>query len=126
MKQINLLIGFLLLSLSLSAQQGSQLLKSFKKHQALSNKSPYKNTQWRLTGPDNRSGRCTDVAGIKGNPNVFYAGFATGGLWKTENGGTTWQPLFDKQATQSIGNIAIAPSNTNIVYVGTGEAIAFH
>ena len=122
MKQINLLIGFVLLSFSLSAQQGSQLLKAFKKHQALIAKTPYKNIQWRLTGPDNRSGRCTDVAGIKGNPNVFYAAFATGGLWKTENGGTTWQPLFDKQATQSIGNIAIAPSNNNIVYVGTGEA----
>ena len=62
------------------------------------------------------------MAGIKGNPSVFYAGFATGGLWKTENGGETWQSLFDKQATQAIGSIGIAPSNSDIVYVGTGEA----
>lgn len=122
MKTVSLLVTALCLGLNLLAQQGTQLLNAFKKHQALNNTSPYKNVQWRLTGPDNRSGRCTDVAGIKGNPNVFYAGFATGGLWKTENGGATWQPLFDKQATQAIGNIAIAPSNSRILYVGTGEA----
>ncbi len=122
MKQLYCSFYILLFSVHISAQQGTQLLKAFQKHQFLTNASPYKNIQWRLTGPDNRSGRCPDVAGIRGNPNIFYAGFATGGLWKTENGGTTWQPIFDKQATQSIGSIAITPSNSNIVYVGTGEA----
>jgi photosystem II stability/assembly factor-like uncharacterized protein len=107
---------------TLFAQQGSTLLKSFKNHQVLLQTSPFKNTNWRLTGPDIRSGRCTDVAGIAGNPNVFYAGFATGGLWKTEDSGKTWQSLFDKEATQAIGSIGLAPSNPNILYVGTGEA----
>ena len=87
--------------------------------------SPYKNLHWRLIGPDNRSGRCTDVTGVTGNPNVLYAAFATGGLWKTENAGETWTPLFDRQATQSMGSIALAPSNPDILYVGTGEANIF-
>lgn len=122
MKKQILLVCFCASSLFTYAQQGSKLLQAFKKHQTLTAESPYKNLTWRLTGPDNRSGRCTDVAGIKGNPNVFYAGFATGGLWKTEDGGTSWKPLFDNQATQAIGSIGVAPSNPEIVYVGTGEA----
>src|SRR5690349_16201307 len=104
---------------------GAQKLAAFKKQQLMIQHSPYKNLEWRLTGPDNRSGRCTDVAGITGNPAIMYAGFATGGLWKTEDAGVSWKPIFDKQATQSIGNIALAPSNPDILYVGTGEANIF-
>jgi photosystem II stability/assembly factor-like uncharacterized protein len=120
-KQIPLFC-LLISSFLTNAQQGSKLLQAFKNHQALSSQSPYKTLKWRLTGPDNRSGRCTDVAGVTGNSKVFYAGFATGGLWKTEDEGATWQPLFDTQATQAIGSIGLAPSNPNILYVGTGEA----
>ena len=104
---------------------GAEKLEAFKKQQQLLQQSPYKNLQWRLAGPDNKSGRSTDVAGITGNPNIIYAAFATGGLWKTEDGGESWKSLFDKEATQSIGNIALAPSNNNILYVGTGEANIF-
>ncbi|MBX9781806.1 MAG: hypothetical protein K2X48_00795 [Chitinophagaceae bacterium] len=110
----------------ISAQTtGAQKIAAFKQQQQLLQASPYKNIQWRLTGPDNRSGRCTDVYGIPGNPNVYYAAFATGGLWKTEDAGQTWKPLFDKEATQSIGNIAVSLSNPDMVYVGTGEANIF-
>ncbi len=104
---------------------GAQKLAAFKKQQQLLQQSPFKNLQWRLAGPDNKSGRSTDVAGITGNSNIIYAAFATGGLWKTEDGGDNWKSLFDKEATQSIGNIALAPSNNNILYVGTGEANIF-
>lgn len=104
---------------------GAQKIAAFRQQQALLQQSPYKNLQWRLTGPDNRSGRSTDVYGIPGNPNVYYAAFATGGLWKTEDGGDSWKPLFDKEATQSIGNMAVSLSNPDIVYVGTGEANIF-
>lgn len=112
-------------SISTAQTTGLQKITAFKQQQALLQQSPYKSIQWRLTGPDNRSGRCTDVAGITGNPAIMYAAFATGGLWKTGNGGTNWQPLFDKEATQSIGTIAIAPSNDNTLYIGTGEANIF-
>jgi photosystem II stability/assembly factor-like uncharacterized protein len=104
---------------------GAQKLGAFAKQKAMLQRSPYKDLRWRLVGPGNRSGRCTDVTGINGDPNVLYAGFATGGLWKTEDAGNSWTPLFDKQATQSIGDIALAPSDKNILYVGTGEANIF-
>ena len=108
-----------------SPTTGAQKLAAWKKQQQMLAESPYKNLQWRLVGPDNRSGRSTDVEGITGDPNIIYAAFATGGLWKTEDAGNTWKPIFDKEATQSIGNIALAPSDKNILYVGTGEANIF-
>ena len=105
--------------------KGTERVAAFNQHQAAINLSAYKKLQWRNVGPDNISGRCTDVWGISGNKNIVYAAFATGGLWKTADAGKTWLPLFDKQGTQSIGNMAIAPSNNNIIYVGTGEANIF-
>lgn len=125
MKQLILLFLFPAIALAQTPTTGTQKLAAFKQHQLLLQQSPYKNLSWRLTGPDNRSGRSTDVAGITGNPNIMYAAYATGGLWKTEDGGESWKPLFDKEATQSIGNIALAPSNPDILYVGTGEANIF-
>jgi photosystem II stability/assembly factor-like uncharacterized protein len=80
-----------------------------------------KNFTWRSIGPANMGGRIDDIAVVEGNPSTYYVGFATGGLWKTTNNGTTFTPLFDEQAVTSIGDIAIAPSDPNIVYVGTGE-----
>ncbi len=104
---------------------GKQKLAAFAQQKKMLQASPYKDLKWRLSGPDNRSGRCTDVEGIRGNPNIIYAAFATGGLWKTTDAGHTWFPLFDGEATQSIGDIALAPSNPDILYVGTGEANIF-
>jgi photosystem II stability/assembly factor-like uncharacterized protein len=120
----------LLLPVSLIAQNpkpttGAEKLAAWNKQKQMLATSSYKNLQWRLTGPDNRSGRSTDVEGITGNPNIIYAAMATGGLWKTEDAGNTWKPIFDKEATQSIGDIALAPSDKNILYVGTGEANIF-
>lgn len=108
-----------------SQTTGSQKMAAFKKQQAMLLQSPYKNLEWRLAGPDNRSGRSTDVAGITGDTNTIYAAYATGGLWKTDDAGKNWTPIFDKEATQSIGNIALAPSDKNVLYVGTGEANIF-
>ena len=77
--------------------------------------------EYRLIGPS-VGGRMTAVAGVPGNPLVFYASAAQGGLWKSEDGGREWRSLFDEEATQSIGSFAIAPSDPNIIYVGSGEA----
>ncbi len=104
------------------ASTGLERVNSFKQHQALANTSPHKNQNWRLLGSDFDSGRCTDVWSIESNHNIMYAGFATGGLWKTEDAGKTWKPIMDGIGTQAIGNMAIAKSNPNILYVGTGEA----
>src|SRR3989440_5051392 len=76
--------------------------------------------QWRLVGP-HRAGRVTTVAGIPGNPAVYYFGTPGGGVWKTLNGGRVWTPIFDAAHVASIGALALAPSNPDIIYVGTGE-----
>ena len=104
---------------------GTERIAAFKQQQNALNTSAYKSLEWRNVGPDIVSGRCTDVWGISGNKNMVYATFATGGLWKTDDAGKTWQSIFDKQGTLSFGNMAIAPSNNNILYVGTGEANIF-
>src|SRR6266850_773299 len=76
---------------------------------------------WRMIGPF-RGGRVNTVSGVPGQPTVFYFGSVGGGVWKTINSGRTWAPVFDSQPIGSIGAIGVAPSNPNLVYVGTGEA----
>ena len=82
----------------------------------------YSGLRWRDIGPF-RGGRTVGAAGIAGQPNVFFIGVNNGGVWKTDDFGRTWQPLFDDQPTGSIGAIAVAPSNPNILYVGSGEGL---
>jgi photosystem II stability/assembly factor-like uncharacterized protein len=77
--------------------------------------------QWRLLGPF-RAGRTVAVAGVPTQPSVFYSGAVDGGVWKTDNAGITWDPIFDDAPIASIGAIAVAPSNPDIIYVGTGES----
>jgi photosystem II stability/assembly factor-like uncharacterized protein len=77
--------------------------------------------QWRMIGPF-RGGRVNAVTGVPGQPNVFYFGSVGGGVWRSENSGRTWTPIFDDQNIASIGAIAVAPSSPNTIYVGTGEA----
>ncbi|MFQ6045549.1 MAG: WD40/YVTN/BNR-like repeat-containing protein [Gemmatimonadales bacterium] len=77
--------------------------------------------EWRELGPAVTGGRIADIAAVESKPSVFYVGTASGGLWKTENHGASWTPLFDDQPTASIGDVTLAPSNPNIVWVGTGE-----
>jgi photosystem II stability/assembly factor-like uncharacterized protein len=82
--------------------------------------SLYSAMRWRLIGPY-RAGRVSAVAGIPGNPAVFYIGLPGGGVWKTTDGGRVWKPIFDEEHVASIGALAVARSNPDIVYVGTGE-----
>jgi photosystem II stability/assembly factor-like uncharacterized protein len=81
----------------------------------------YAGMRWRQVGPF-RGGRALAVAGVPSEPAVFYFGSVGGGLWKSENSGLTWQPLFQHEPVASIGAIAVAPSDPNVIYVGTGEA----
>lgn len=76
---------------------------------------------WRLVGPF-RGGRVLAVTGVPGQPDHFYFGSVDGGVWETRDTGRTWQPIFDKEPVGSIGAIAVAPSNPNVIYVGSGEA----
>ncbi|HEX8945135.1 MAG TPA: hypothetical protein VF785_18505, partial [Gemmatimonadaceae bacterium] len=72
---------------------------------------------WREIGPT-RAGRARALSGVPSQPNVFYIGFDNGGVWRSTDYGSTWEPLFDKEPTGSIGAIAVAPSDPNIIYVG--------
>ena len=78
--------------------------------------------QWRMIGP-HRGGRTVGAVGVPQQPATFYIGVNNGGVWKTTDYGRTWIPLFDKQSSGSIGDIAVAPSNPDIIYVGSGEGI---
>jgi photosystem II stability/assembly factor-like uncharacterized protein len=107
-KRILIALPFFFLTLSLPAQQ--------------INTSMLTEMHWRNVGPF-RGGRTRALAGVPGQPNVFYIGAVNGGVWKTNDYGRTWNPIFDHEPTGSIGAIAIAPSDPNIIYVGSGEGL---
>ena len=77
---------------------------------------------WRMVGPF-RGGRTRACAGVPGHTNVFYIAQVNGGVWKTDDAGRTWVPIFDGQPTQSIGSLALAPSDPNVIYAGSGEGL---
>jgi photosystem II stability/assembly factor-like uncharacterized protein len=81
----------------------------------------FKNYKPRNIGPAGMSGRVTAIDAVYANPDIIYIGAASGGVWKTENGGASWEPIFDEQPTQNIGAVAITQSNPSVVWVGTGE-----
>lgn len=83
--------------------------------------SDLKKLNIRNVGPANMSGRITSIAVLESNPKVMYVGAASGGVWKSENGGTAWSPIFDEQETQNIGAVAVQQDNPNVIWVGTGE-----
>lgn len=83
--------------------------------------SLFQNLNIRNVGPANMSGRITTIDVVESNPKIMYVGAASGGVWKSENGGSAWQPVFDDQPTQNIGAIAIQQNNPSVVWVGTGE-----
>lgn len=82
---------------------------------------PLDGLSWRNIGPANMSGRVADVEGVPGDPRTVYVGSASGGIWKSTDGGVTFAPIFDDQPVASIGDLALAPSNPSVIYVGTGE-----
>jgi photosystem II stability/assembly factor-like uncharacterized protein len=82
----------------------------------------YQELQWRMIGPF-RGGRTRAATGVPNQPNVFYIGQVNGGVWKSNDYGRTWNPIFDHEPTQSIGAIAVAASDPNIIYVGSGEGL---
>ncbi len=105
------LLAFVCLSLIASSSFAQQSIES----------KTYEGMKWRLIGPF-RGGRVLAVTGVVSQPNTYYFGAVSGGVWKTTDGGITWDPLFDKQNVSSIGSIAVADSDPNVIYVGTGEA----
>jgi len=100
------ILALLLVSVNVKAQQFDPNL--------------YSALRWRMLGPF-RAGRVNAVSGVIGQPDTYYFGSVGGGLWKSQNSGRTWSPVFDSTNVASIGAIGVAPSNANVIYVGTGE-----
>ena len=90
--------------------------------QAQFNPNLFNSMKYRMIGP-HRGGRTVGAVGVPQQPNVFYIGVNNGGVWKTNDYGRTWKPIFDDQPTGSVGDIAVAPSNPNVIYVASGEGI---
>lgn len=109
-----------------SAGDHTALLKAWDAHKALAQSSPYRAMNWSFIGPTNISGRIADVAvADRGSSRRLYAGSCCGGLWASDDLGQTWQAVFDKEASTAIGAVAVASSNPDIVWVGTGESNIF-
>ena len=107
--------GFLTVVLSLA------VLHAGDAKDAKDDKGPFKNLKYRSIGPA-AGGRVSRACGVPGDPLTYYAASAAGGVWKSTDAGLTWKSIFDDQPTSSIGSIAVAPSDPNVIYVGSGEA----
>jgi len=127
--------GFLLLLATLAAalprlvlaQQPLDRLQAYERHVQLAERSPLQGAQWQFIGPTVVSGRITDVEAVlpRGRNYAIYIGSASGGVWKTVNEGTTWEPVFQRAPATAIGDIALDPRNPDVLWVGTGEANIF-
>jgi photosystem II stability/assembly factor-like uncharacterized protein len=133
LKSMLLLSATLIVTFTLNGQvkspvvSGKDKVALFAVQNSMKASSPFKDLKWQYIGPTNISGRCTDIEAIspRGANYTIWVGSATGGVWKSINEGTTFEPVFDNMPTASIGDIAIDPKNNDIVWVGTGEANIF-
>src|SRR3712207_5702008 len=102
------------------------LRKAYATYQSMREASPHKAVPWQYLGPTNISGRATDIAvADRTAGRRIYVAYATSGVWKSDDNGSTWTPIFDDMPSTSIGDLAVAPSNWNHLWVGTGEANIF-
>jgi hypothetical protein len=124
MKKINYLglVLILISNISFSQQKISPLVSSFKEYQSLKKETSY-NMSWVSLGPVLNSARVESVQVDETKPGTMYVAFGSGNLWKTIDNGISWKPIFNDIPSIGIGDIAIAPSDKNIIYVGTGESL---
>lgn len=123
MKKLLLLLGTICIATAVFNQTpSSPLLQSFQQYQELKENTSF-HTEWQLLGPVTNSARVEAVQAHPRRPGTLYAAFGSGNLWKTTNNGLSWKPIFEDQAALGIGDIALAPSNPDVIYVGTGESL---
>ncbi len=132
MQKFILLLPILMFAVLANAQKapvidGATKLHAYEKHEQMRSASRFDSLHWQFIGPTNISGRCTDVEAVqpRGKSYTIWVGTASSGIWKSVNEGVTFEPVFEQYGTSTIGDIAIAPSNPEIVWAGTGEANIF-
>lgn len=96
---------------------------AWQKHVSMAKASPFRDLEWRAVGPRKQGGRIESIACPVGQPSTIYVGAGSGNLWKTENNGITWTPIFEHESAFAIGAVAVAPSDASQVWVGTGEEL---
>lgn len=96
---------------------------AWEQHQRMERESPFADLDWRAVGPRMQGGRIESIDVPAGSTSTMYVGVGSGNLWKTTNNGTTWKPIFEKESSFAIGDVAVAPSNPDVVWVGTGEVL---
>lgn len=116
-------ISALALQVLAQATSPEERMESWENHQRLKAESPFKDLKWRAVGPELQGGRIEAIACHPDEPFTIYLGPGAGNLWKSVNSGTTWEPIFENESTFAIGCIAIAPSDPDVVWVGTGEVL---
>lgn len=119
-KGITITFLSLLVSTAIAQQVLSPLASSFHTYRKMKEETPFK-LEWISLGPALNSARADVVQVDDENPGTMYVGFGSGGLWKTTNHGVTWKSIFEEQSSIGIGDVELAPSNSNIIYLGTGE-----
>ena len=123
----SLSLSIILSSLVSSAQNNSTdaktRMESWEHHVKLKKESIFKDLVWRAVGPSFSGGRIESIAVHHSQPYTIYVGAGAGNIWKTVNNGITWEPIFENESTFAIGEVAIAPSDPNIIWVGTGEVL---
>jgi len=126
MPKLRCLAAFVLLvapsHLAAQVTTAGQRAEAWRQHQALARESPFRALAWRAAGPVKIGARIEAIAIPPGNTGTMYVGVGTGNLWKTTNNGMTWRPIFDDQPAFAIGDVAVAPSAPEVIWVGTGEA----
>ncbi len=128
-RRILLVPSFLIAGQSLQAQAPTAAVTreaAWQQHRDLTAASPYAGMRWTQMGPTINGGRVEAIAVPTGQSTTFYVGMAAGGLWKTTNDGLTWRQVFRNESSYAIGDVAVAPSNAKVVWVGTGEAQPRH
>ena len=98
-------------------------LQAWERHREMERDSPFAGLEWRAVGPRMQGGRVESIDVAAGDPTTIYVGVGAGNLWKTTNNGTTWTPIFEKESTFAIGDVAVSPSDPDTVWVGTGEVL---
>ena len=100
---------------------GKARLEAWELHRQLAASSPYRELAWQAMGPKFAGGRIESIDAPRGDLGTIYVGVGAGGVWKTVNGGLSWEPIFDRESTCAIGDLTVAPSDPDVVWVGTGE-----
>ncbi|MEZ4999968.1 MAG: lipoprotein [Bacteroidales bacterium] len=126
MKKLLLAISITVLLAGCQAnhQPAEERLRAFSDHLNMENATTFTG-EWVFIGPEIMSGRISDIDVPKGSTDIIYAAAATGGVWKSSDAGATWFPVLEKEASASVGDIAVAPSDPDIIFAGLGEANAY-